>query len=219
MNTLKNNDNTISFHKEHSDTSSFTESNTSVSSTISSIIEDTQTDNGSPSPSMLKNSTRDSIITTPVDLNNSHKNKILTGVIVNGFHPQLHGWKEKNPSINHTMTRNSNSSNIKSHSLKRCRSNASLDEKIKERVSRARIDTVQDLNGIQTAIEHDHLPFVVEASTATGGSNADAVPSMIPKYDNNDENSIQKMYSDLFEHSDVPQMITAPGGRIAAGKI
>ena len=204
MNTLKTNDNTISFRKEHGDTSSLTGSNASTSS-----IQDT-TDNNT-----LKNSVRDSITTASIDLTNCD-NKILTGVIVNGFHPQLHNWKERNHCSTSSNSHDNDAitrSNYKSPSLKRCRSNTSLDAKIKERVSRARIDTVQDLNDIQTAIENDHLPFVVEESTATGGSNEDAVPSIM-----DDGCSIKKLYSDLFEHSDVAQMITAPGGRIAAGK-
>ena len=154
MDTSRRNNNTISFHKEDSDTSSFTGSSTSVSSTSSSIMEDTP-----------HNSTREPITTAPDDLHDCNKNKILTGVIVNGFHPQLHGWKERNHcnnnshSINYTMTRNNNGSNSKSHSLKRCRSNASLDEKIKERVSRARIDTVQYLTFLSTL--HEKLPDTV----------------------------------------------------------
>ena len=59
-------------------------------------------------------------------------------------------------------------------------------------MSRARLDTVQDLNDIRTTIEHNHLPYEMEPSTRTGGGNPDAVPSMV-----DDERSIQKMYSDL----------------------
>ncbi len=118
-------------------------------------------------------------------------NNILTGVIVNGFHPQLYKWKEKSYPLN-----NAKGGNGKNRHSKRSRESSSLEERIQEKVSRARNDTVKDLHNIQNA------------------RGTEVATTML----NKEKPSILKMYADMFEKSSVPQLITAPGGRIAACK-
>jgi hypothetical protein len=123
-------------------------------------------------------------------------NKILTGVIVNGFHPQLHLWKENNRRI-------ANSRN-NSNSHKRSRADSSLEEKIQEKVSRVRTDSVRDVCEIQEAREERIQTMSSQSQSLVGVAK---------------EQSILKLYSEMFENSNVPQLITAPGGRIAACKL
>mmetsp|Transcript_14604 Transcript_14604/g.18463 ORF Transcript_14604/g.18463 Transcript_14604/m.18463 type:complete len:400 (-) Transcript_14604:315-1514(-) len=147
--------------------------------------------------------------TTTVQVLNS-SNKALTGVIVNGFHPQLHTWQEK--SNHHRTTSNgagNNNFNInRSNRHKRSREQSSslslLDEKIQEKVSRARNETVKDLQlQQQYSIQNARHEEVVAAASVVVNLRRE-------------KPSVLKMYTDMFENSSVPQLITAPGGRIAA---
>jgi len=99
---------------------------------------------------------------------NSSNSRILTGVIVNGFHPQLSAWKENNYKT-----------------IKRKRND--MDQIIEERVSRAKTEAEKRIKAKFDTIER---------STKT--------------------TSVDHMYATMFEHSNVPQLIAAPGGRIAS---
>ena len=125
--------------------------------------------------------------TISLDLRNfTDNNNTLTGVIVNGFHPQLCSWKK---------------SNELTYSLKRGRSDTSMDANINSKVARMRNETLQEIkDGDRVGANHlekAHLTTTTECQ---------------------DRKSPLAMYSDLFERSNVPQLIAAPGGRIAAGK-
>jgi len=125
--------------------------------------------------------------TISLDLRNfTDNNHTLTGVIVNGFHPQLCSWKK---------------SNELTYSLKRGRSDTSMDANINSKVARMRNETLQEIkDGDRVGANHlekAHLTTTTECQ---------------------DRKSPLTVYFDLFERSNVPQLIAAPGGRIAAGK-
>lgn len=169
--------------KENSTSSSICSSLSASSSTM--IMNETIIDE-------LKNNSTKTTTTAPIDLNNCNTNttnvgnKVLTGVIVNGFHPQLYTWKE-----NSELLESYGDSNGGANNHKRSRANSSLEEGIQEKVTRARNDTVQDIHNMQIERETKRIKMMKETS-------------------------ISSMYSEMFENSKVPQLIVAPGGRIAA---
>lgn len=118
-------------------------------------------------------------ITNNIDFSHNLTSITLTGVVVNGFHPQLCKWKSHFPP-------------------KRGKSEASTERHIQDKVSRLRTDELKQLENSPNHMNIQHpkdVPTIIE------------------------DTNVLKLFSDVFENSKVPQLIAAPGGRIAAGEL
>ncbi len=105
----------------------------------------------------------------------------LTGVVVNGFHPQLCKWKS---NVSPKCSKSDASTTTERH--------------IQDKVSRLRTDELKQLENLPSHMNIQHpkdIPTIIE------------------------DTNVLKLFSDVFENSKVPQLIAAPGGRIAAGEL
>lgn len=100
------------------------------------------------------------------------QSKMMTGIVVNGFHPQLSTWKMNQMQAN-----------------KISRTSSRLDKKICDAVNNCRTDQYEQVKGRL----HDNSVRRITRDA-----------------------SINDIYSDLFENSNVPQVIATPGGRFGA---
>lgn len=160
------------------------------------------------SPTIITTKGTSTTCNPSVDFKNSFANspcvrKVLTGVIVNGFHPQLCNWKEKSRtsnSVDATTTQN----DIPTATIvsKRRRLSSSIEEHITEQVSSARSQTAEEMSGTITQWGKTELKFLTSSVSSQ-----------------DEKSTAFQIYSDVFENSNVAQLIAAPGGRIAACKL
>ena len=137
---------------------------------------------------------------------NSHcVRKVLTGVVVNGFHPQLCDWKEKSTSHSNS---NSRDSQLVSHHG----SNMHISKRRKLNSSTDATDTE---DGSPFARSQELRQEIVSTVTRWGSTEL----KILTSFPRSEKPTALQIYSDVFERSNVAQLIAAPGGRIAACKL
>ena len=170
-------------------------------------------------------------------------NDILNGVIVNGFHPQLLLWNERKRKASEVLAKDGDlndredfngsdngsdigngNGNVGSTTAKQLnpprwkkkktfRVAKDLSDKIQEKVERARVEVEVEVDTVQFA--NDSYPFGEVVVNVEGRTSDDNDIMMMTTHH---QPSTSELNNDFFEKSNVPQLILAPGGRIAAGK-
>lgn len=134
---------------------------------------------------------------------NSHcVRKVLTGVVVNGFHPQLCDWKEKSIASHSTNSTPPDSQLVRHHDT-----NMPMSKRRKLYNSTDATDTEDGCQEVRQEI----------VSTVARWGNTEL--KILTSFPHDDKPTALQIYSDVFERSNVAQLIAAPGGRIAACKL